>query len=58
MLREENIKSYRYGSETVSNLGAKLWDIIPGNIKKTESLQEFKNKILDSVKLPVQTVYS
>ena len=58
MLREENIKSYRYGSETVSNLGAKLWDIIPGNIKKTESLQEFKNKILDSVKLPVQIVYS
>ena len=58
MLREENIKSYRYGSETVSNLGAKLWDIIPGNIKKTESLQEFKNKIFDSVKLPVQTVYS
>ena len=58
MLREENIKSYRYGSETVSNLGAKLWDIIPGNIKKPESLQEFKNKILDSVKLPVQTVYS
>ena len=46
MLREENIKSYKsYGSETVSNLGAILWDIVPENIKKNESLQEFKNKI-------------
>ena len=26
----------------VSNLGAKLWDILPENIKKAESLQEFR----------------
>ena len=26
------IKSSKYGSDTVSNLGAKLWDILPENI--------------------------
>ena len=44
-LERRLIKSCKYGSETVSNLRAKLWDIQPENIKKTESLQEFKNKI-------------
>ena len=39
------IKSCKYAGETVSNLGAKPWDILPENIKKPESLQEFKNKI-------------
>ena len=39
------IKSFNYGSETVLKLGAKLWDILPGNIKKAESLQGFKKKI-------------
>ena len=40
-LERRIIKSCKYGSETVSNLGAKLWDILPENIKKAESLQEF-----------------
>ena len=39
------IRLCKYGSETVSNLGTKLWDILPENIKKDESLQEFKNEI-------------
>ena len=39
------IKSCKYGSETVSNLGAKLWNILPENVKKAESLQDFKEKI-------------
>ena len=39
------IRLCKYGSETVSNLGTKLWDILPENIKKAESLQEFKNEI-------------
>ena len=43
-LQRRILKSCKYGSETVSNLGPKLWDI-PENIKKAESLQEFKNKI-------------
>ena len=39
------IKSCKYGSETVSNLWARLWVVLPENIKKAEHLQEFKNKI-------------
>ena len=40
-LERRIIKTCKYGSETVSNLGAKLWDILPENIKKAESLQVF-----------------
>ena len=35
-------KSSKYVSETVSNLGAKIWDILPGNIEKDESRQDFE----------------
>ena len=38
------IKSCKYGSETFSNLGTKLWDILQENIKKAESLQDLKKK--------------
>ena len=38
-------KSCKYGSETASNLGEKLCDILPENIKKSGFLQDFKNKI-------------
>ena len=31
--------------EKVANLGAKLWDVLPENIIKAESLQEFKTKL-------------
>ena len=31
-LERRIIKSSKYGSDTVSNLGAKLWDILPENI--------------------------
>ena len=43
-LERRIIESCKYGSETVSNLGAKLWDNLPENIKKAESLEEFKKK--------------
>ena len=49
------IKSCKYGSETVSNLGAKLRDILPENIEKSEFFQDFlKKKKMDSVKLSMQ----
>ena len=32
-----------------SNHGEKLWDILPENIKKAESFEDFKNKIQLSV---------
>ena len=37
-------KSSKYVSETVSNLGAKLWDILSENITKDGSRQDFKQK--------------
>ena len=49
-LRENNcivrriINSCKYGSETVSNLGAKLWDILPENIKKLNFFRILKIK--------------
>ena len=33
------------GQEALRCLGPKIWDIIPGNIKKASSLTIFKNKI-------------
>ena len=53
-IERQIIKSRTYGSETVSNLEAKVWDIQPENIKKAESFQE--TKIFDSAKLSVQTM--
>ena len=38
------IKSSKYGGETVSNLGQKLWDILSEYIKKDESRPDFKKK--------------
>ena len=43
-LERRIIKSCKYGSETVSNLGAKLWDILPENIKKLNLLRKHKTK--------------
>ena len=50
-LRENNVLSrrrvisVRYGTETVSFLAPKIWDISPKDIKDSESLDIFKRKI-------------
>ena len=44
-IERQIIKSWEYGSETVLKVVAKLWDILPENLKKAESLQDFKKKI-------------
>ena len=43
-LERRIIKSCKYGSETVSNLGAKLLDILPENIKKLNLFRNLKRK--------------
>ena len=43
-LERRIIKSCQYGSQTASNLGEKAWNILSENIKKAESLQEFKKE--------------
>ena len=33
-LARNNIRTTQYGIENTSNLGAKIWDLLPGEIKK------------------------
>ena len=40
-----NIKSVYYGSETISFIGPKIWELLPSNIKDSESLNTFKSNI-------------
>ena len=39
------IKTVRYGSESLSYLGPKLWNILPNEYKKIQSVKDFKAKI-------------
>ena len=43
-LARKNIRTTQYGIESVSNLEAKLWNLLPGKMKNS-SLTVFKNKI-------------
>ena len=42
-LKESN--SVWHGTESVSYLGPKIWDLVPNEIKESESLNAFKFKI-------------
>ena len=44
-LMRRNIQTTHYGIETISNLGAKIWDLLPEQIKNASSLSVFKTKI-------------
>ena len=39
------IKTVRYGSESLSYLGPRLWNILPDEYKKLQSVKVFKTKI-------------
>ena len=41
----ENPRSVRYGTETLRSLGPKIWNILPNDIKNSQNLMIFKNKI-------------
>ena len=45
ILTRLRVNSVRYGTETVSFLAPKIWDILPKDIKDSESLGIFKRKI-------------
>ena len=45
VLTKQKVNSVRYGTEKVSFLTPKLWDILPRYIKDSESLDIFKRKI-------------
>ena len=40
-----NSRTVFFGTESIINLGAKLWNIVPVNIKSSESLNILKSKI-------------
>ena len=44
-LTRRNIRTTHYGIETISNLGAKIWDLLPEETKNASSLSIFKTKI-------------
>ena len=43
-LRGRSIKTAMYGSETISSLGPKIWDILPTELKRIVSPTLFKKK--------------
>ena len=45
VLTRRRVNSVRCGTETVSFLAPKLWDILPKDIKDSKSLDIFKRKI-------------
>ena len=45
IFRRNTYKSVQYGSETITTLGPKIWDIVPCDIKSSKSLEEFKARI-------------
>ena len=47
------IKTVRYGSESLSYLGPRLWNILPNEYKKIQSVKDFKAKIMGAWKLPL-----
>ena len=38
----ENVKSSHYGIQFVQDLAPKIWNIVPQNIRESNSLNEFK----------------
>ena len=44
-LEKASINTIQFGSESTVYLGAKIWELIPENIKSSESIDTFKSKI-------------
>ena len=43
--KTNNFRTVSYGSETITYRGPKTWELVPSNIKSSNSLNEFKEKI-------------
>ena len=41
----ENVRTVKYGKETIKCLGPKTWSLVPNDIKEATSLIQFKSKI-------------
>ena len=40
-----HIRTFHFGSETLSHLAPKIWELVPEEIKELESVTSFKNAI-------------
>ena len=40
-----NMHSVRYGTDSLSHLGPKIWELIPTDIKESKTLNAFKSRI-------------
>ena len=40
-----NVRTSIYGTETITYMGPKIWELVPDDIKRSQSLIEFKRKI-------------
>ena len=44
-LSRVNVHSTQYGMESIGNLGAKIWNLVPVYMKDLKALSSFKNQI-------------
>ena len=44
-VNRQNVRTSKFGSETISTIGAILWNDLPAELKNAESLKIFKQKI-------------
>ena len=44
-LSRVNVHSTQYGTESIGNLGAKIWNLVPAHMKDLKTLSTFKNQI-------------
>ena len=44
-LRIGNLKTVYYGTESLTNLDAKIWNLLPNEYKELKSLSTFKSRI-------------
>ena len=43
--KRDNVRTVKYGTETIRNMGPKTWELLPNDIRDSSSLPEFKAKI-------------
>ena len=55
-LQGRSIKTIMYGSETISSLGPKIWDILPTELKKLCLLHYSKRKFVNGLQRIVHVV--
>ena len=44
-LKVNKLKTVYYGTESLTNLGSKIWNLLPNEYKELKSLSTFKSKI-------------